>query len=538
MHSPVSRETLPPASALRLAAALGITLAAAAVYRGTLTVPLVFDDRLWIPLNPSIRRLGSALGTQPAGSVVGGRPVLSLTLALNHAISGDNAWSYHLANLGIHVLAALVLLGIVARTLAYRPAQFPTGVDRILPAFAVALLWAVHPLQTEAVTYVSQRSESLMGLFYLLTLYGFIRGAQTPEPRAWPLVSVAACALGMATKEVMVTAPLVVLAYDRTFVSESFRDALRRRRWLYLGLALTWLVPGFLSAGLAGRGVGYGLGYSWWAYGLTECWVVAHYVLLSLWPHPLVFDYGADIAVGIREALPWAGLLALLAGISAAAFARRSALGFAGACFFLILAPASSVVPVAYQPMAEHRMYLPLAAVMAVLVAGAWAWLGRRSLPLLLGAALALGTCAARRNGDYRSEVSLWGATVRDRPGNPRAHLALGSALARESRHAEAAAQFTEALRLDPGDFQARLDLGMELYSLGRADEALAQYRGIAPPTPDAAPLHYDIGLALERTGRTAEAIGQYREALRIYPGYAEARERLRRLEAAAAGRP
>ena len=326
------------------------------------------------------------------------------------------------------------------------------------------------------------------------------------------------------------TAPLVVLAYDRTFVSGSLRDALRLRRGLYLGLALTWIVPAFLTSGLGGRGVGYGLGYSWWSYALTECWAVGHYLLLSLWPSPLVFDYGASFAVGPRGALPWACLLAALAWLSAAAFWRRSALGFAGVCFFLILAPSSSVVPVAYQPVAEHRMYLPLAALAAVLVAGAWARLGRRSLPLALAAAVALGVCAAGRNADYRSEVSLWAATARLRPGNPRAHLALASALAQESRHTEAAQEYAEAVRLDPTDFRARMDLGEELCGMGRPDEALAEYSRIAPPTPDVAALHYDIGLALERKGRTAEAAGQYGEALRIDPGYSRARAALRRM--------
>jgi tetratricopeptide (TPR) repeat protein len=527
---PLSRQTPVPVSTLRRAGALGIALAAVAVYQGTLEAPLVFDDRLWVSLNPTLRSLASALGPKPAGSLVGGRPVLSLSLAFNHAISGDGAWSYHAANLGIHIVAALILLGVVARTLAYRPAQFPTGTDRVFPALAAALLWAVHPLQTEAVTYVSQRSESLMGLLYLLTLYAFIRGAQTPEPRAWQVVAVAACALGMATKEVMVTAPLVVLAYDRTFVSGSFRGALRARRGLYLGLALTWLLPGLLASGLGARGVGYGLGYSWWAYALSECWAVGHYILLSVWPHPLVFDYGASLGAGAAEILAWACLLTVLAGLSAAAFARRSALGFAGVCFFLILAPSSSLVPVAHQPMAEHRMYLPLAAVTAALAAGAWARLGRRSLPLLVAAALALGIAAALRNRDYRSEVSLWEATVRDRPGNPRARQALADALERESRHGEAAREYTEALRIDPGDYRSRLGLGEALYGMGRADDALAQYRGIAPLTPDSAELHCDIGLALERTGRLQEAVAQFGEALRIDPGCAGALAGLGRL--------
>jgi hypothetical protein len=502
------------------------------VYGKSLAGPLIFDDRIWITGNPAIQHLQSirAVLLPPADSVVYGRPFLSLSLALNYALGGGNAWGYHLANLVIHILAALVLLGIVARTLAYRPGLFPTQRDGILPAFSVALLWAVHPLQTEAVTYVSQRSESLMGLLYLLTLYCFIRGVQTATPRGWPLLCALCCLLGMAAKEVMVTAPLVVLAYDRTFVAGDVRSALRLRWRLYLGLACTWLILGFLSVGLRGRGVGYGLGYSWWAYGLTECWAVGHYLMLALWPHPLVFDYGMDIVGSVREALPWACVLASLFGVTLVAFERRSALGFAGVVFFLILAPGSSIVPVAFQPMAEHRMYLPLAAVVTIVVFGAWAWLGRRCLFLVLAAAVALGIAAFVRNGDYRSEISLWEVTAHARPANPRARLALGEVLAREGRYADAAEQFREAIRLDPGDFRARMNLGLAFYDLGRVHDALAVYNGIVPPTPDSAALHCDIGLALEGAGRVDEARSEYRTALRLNPGYAEALSGLRRL--------
>jgi tetratricopeptide (TPR) repeat protein len=529
MQPQIARDSEPSAGALRWAAALVIALAAIVVYRGTLTAPLIYDDRLWITWNPSIQHLASiaAVLSPPPGSVVFGRPVLSLSLALNYAVSGDKAWSYHLANLGIHVLAALVLFGIVSRTLALRPGPFSSALDRTAASFAVALLWVLHPLQTESVTYVIQRAESLMGLFYLLVLYCFIRGARSGEPRAWNMLSIVACLLGMATKEVMVTAPLIVLAYDRTFVAGSFREALRLRKGLYLGLAFTWAVPRFLALGLHGRGVGYGLGYSWIGYGLTECWVVPHYLLLALWPHPLVFDYGTDIVGTLRDVLPSACVLAVLLGVTVIAFVRRSALGFAGVWFFLILAPTSSIVPVAFQPMAEHRVYLSLAAVVAVLVAGAWAAFGRRSLLLFLAAAAALGTATLMRNRDYRTEATIWADTVRWRPQNPRAHLALGSALATEWRNQEAAAQFGETLRIDPGDFQARRNLGMAFYHMGRPEDALAQYRAIAPPTPDSAALHYDIGLALDLEGRTKEAIGEYTRAVQLDPVDAEARNNL-----------
>ncbi|MGA7723717.1 MAG: tetratricopeptide repeat protein, partial [Opitutaceae bacterium] len=394
-------------------------------------------------------------------------------------------------------------------------------------AFAAALLWAVHPLQTEAVTYVIQRAESLMGLFYLLTLYCFIRGLQPSGRGAWRLLAVAACLLGMGTKEVMVTAPLAVLLYDGIFVAGSLRGALRLRWRIHGALAGTWLALVLLATGLGGRGVGYGLGYTGGSYALAECWAVPHYLLLALWPYPLVFDYGTDLIGGARQALPWACLLAALIGAVFLALRRRPALGFLGAWFLLILAPTSSVVPVAFQPMAEHRMYLSLAAVTAGLAAWAYSALGRRSVPLLLLAAAVLGAGTFLRNRDYRSEIALWRDTVLRRPSNERAYLALASALSVAGRDEEACREFTEALRIEPWDFEARRGLGLSLYHLGRVDEALKQYRGIATPKPDSAELHYDIGLALDRKGRLDEAIGEFRKALGIDPGYGEVRNNL-----------
>ena len=515
--------------ALRRAAALLIVLAVAVVYQGTLGCPFIYDDRIWITWNPSIRHLGSLASVlaAPPGPFVHGRPVLSLSLALNYALSGDGAWSYHLFNLLVHALAALTLFGIVRRTLAFLPGLFPTEGGRIFTAFAAALLWAVHPLQTEAVTYVIQRAESLMGLFYLLTLYCFIRGLQPSGRGAWRLLAVAACLLGMGTKEVMVTAPLAVLLYDGIFVAGSLRGALRLRWRIHGALAGTWLALVLLATGLGGRGVGYGLGYTGGSYALAECWAVPHYLLLALWPYPLVFDYGTDLIGGARQALPWACLLAALVGAVFLALRRRPALGFLGAWFLLILAPTSSFVPVAFQPMAEHRMYLSLAAVTAGLAAWAYSALGRRSVPLLLLAAAVLGAGTFLRNRDYRSEIALWRDTVLRRPSNERAYLALASALSVAGRDEEACREFTEALRIEPWDFEAHRGLGLSLYHLGRVDEALKQYRGIATPKPDSAELHYDMGLALDRKGRLDEAIGEFRRALAIDPGYGEVRNNL-----------
>jgi len=232
-------------------------------YHNSFTGSYFHDDFGSIIENPTIRQLwpiwkplSPPYGT---GWTVGARPLINLSVAVNYALGGYNVWGYHALNLAVHILAGLALLGIVRRTLLHR-ARFCAAADEL--ALAIAVLWMVHPLQTQAVTYIIQRSESMMGLFYLLTLYCFIRGVESPlmengkwfmgdgswrlGARLWYGLSVAACASGMTCKQVMVSAPVMVLLYDRAYVSGTFREAWRRRWPLYVGLASTWVLLGLV----------------------------------------------------------------------------------------------------------------------------------------------------------------------------------------------------------------------------------------------------------------------------------------------------
>src|SRR5580658_2658291 len=315
-----------------LAGAAGLAAAGLVAYARSYSVPLLFDDESSIADNPTLRHLGTALWP-PDGATVGGRPVLNLSLALNHAVSGTAVWSYHAANLAIHILAGLTVFGIIRRTLARLANPSAT-----LVAFAASLLWILHPLQTESVTYIVQRAESLMGLLYLLTLYCFIRGADSrgARGRLWSALSVGACLLGMATKEVMVSAPLIVLLYDRTFLAGSFREAWRLRRREYAWLAATWLVlvPLVLSSHGRGGSAGFGTGMSPWSYSRTQLPAIVHYLGLCFWPSPLVFYYGDAVEPVSIRLLPSALAVAGLLAATVWALARRPALGFLGASFF------------------------------------------------------------------------------------------------------------------------------------------------------------------------------------------------------------
>jgi tetratricopeptide (TPR) repeat protein len=528
-----------------LAVAAVLILAALGAYWNSWEVPFLLDDSGAIADNPSIRhlgRIGDVLAPPPTVPA-SARPLLNLSFALNYAGGGLSVRGYHAVNLLVHICAGLALLGIVRRTLLLPGLRSRYGeVALPLAAFA-ALLWTLHPLQTEAVTYISQRAESLMGLFYLLTLYGFVRAVTAESRNCWLILSVVACLCGMATKQVMVTAPVLMLLYDRAFVSGSFRSALANRRWYYASLAATWVFLGFLMhrSSLAPLSVGFGAGVGWVTYALTELRVVADYLKLAFWPHPLVFDYGSEILVTDPLAMaPYALIVvAILAG--AAITWRKSPLaGFLGAWFFLILAPTSTVVPIAEQPMAESRMYLPLAAVVVLVTLVSYA-LGRRRAFVALGlVAVGLGVLTVRRNCDYRSELSIWEDTVTQEPQASRGQNNLANALANiPGRLPAAIVHYEEALRFKPTYAEAHNNLANALAKIpGRMPEAVGHYEEALRLKPDFAEVHYNLAIAFaEIPGRVPDAIVHYGEALRLSPDNAEAHTNLALALAATPGR-
>ncbi len=548
------------------------------VYLNSFSGVFLFDDARNIVNRLHIRQLwplpGALLGDQ--------RPIVAISLAVNYAIGELEVWGYHFFNLAIHLLASLALFGVVRRTLL-RP-QFqgscgsggrgwprssdlgtrlphsnrsPTSEEMGHPscgsswdpcapwlAASVALIWVVHPLQTQSVTYLIQRAESMMGLFYLLTLYCLIRGADSARPGLWYAASIAACALGMGSKPVMVTAPVVMWLFDWVFLARSWRETLRRRWVLYLGLAATWFVliacgvmRGVLNPDAHRATVGFGIrDITPMEYVLTQPGVILHYLKLALWPHPLCLDYCWPVAEGVQAViLPGTVVLILLLG-TLWAFRRRPWLGFLGAWFFLILSPTSSFVPVK-DPAFEHRMYLPLAAVVVLVVVGGWRILAgafdaltlsravRRVLGggLLLGVVVYLGFGTVARNRDYHSRVAMWSNVVGQRPLNARAHLDFGLALFDEGRIDEAVAQYSKALEIDSESAKAHTNLGNALVRQRKLDEALAHHREAARIAPNFTEARNNLGACLLERGELDEAVTHLAAALRLSPDDASA---------------
>ena len=499
-----------------------LSLATLWAYVHTFRGPFIFDDKPAILENPTIRHLWpltEVFSPPSIGSSVTGRPLVNLSFAINYAISGENPWSYHALNLLIHVLGGLALFGIVRLSLGFpivpealRGLALPTGA-------VIAALWLLHPLQTESVSSVVQRTESLVGLFFLLTLYAFIRGIQSARPTKWLTLSFLACLAGMAAKEVMVTAPLIVLWYDRTFVAGSLRNAWRQRPRYYLGLFATWGLLALLvltAGGTRGEAAGFGLGITPWTYALTQCGAIIHYLRLAFWPSSLVLDYGTDVTRHLGDVLPQALLLLALAVATIWACLRRPLAGFLGAWFFVILAPSSSIVPLVSQTVAEHRMYLPLAAVIALVVGAATKRFGRKALLVALVFAIILMTETQVRNRIYETELSAWTDTVAKAPLNARAQINLAESLIVLGRPADALAPAAAAVALRPGYAEAQTNLGIALTQLGHPDEALPHCEEAVRLQPDHARNHSNLGATLLHLDRAAEAAKEFEAALTL----------------------
>lgn len=502
-----------------------VTLTATLAYLPSLSGPFIFDDLASIPDNPTIRALwplGPVLSPpHDNGATVGGRPLLNFTFALNHAFSGTAVWSYHLANLAIHVAAGLVLFGLLRRALARVPAV-ATHAD--MSALFTALLWTLHPLQTESVSYIVQRAESLCGLLVLLAVHTFLRASDAARPLGWQIVSVAACYLGVATKEVAAVAPLLVLLVDRTLVAGSFAAALRARAGYYAALASSWLLLGVLIASTAGRGgtAGLDVGVTPWGYLWSQTLALTRYLGLTLWPFPLAIDHGGSLAFsGALPAIACALVVLSLAGATVWALVRSPQLGLVGAWFFVTLAPSSSVVPL-LDTMFEHRMYLALAAPVLLLVVALQRVLRAHARVALAVAMVAFTGVSAARNILYRSDVALWTDNTLRTPDNPRAHFQLAGALLARNRVADAIASYERAVALKPDYVEARHNLGSALLQSGRVMDAIVALEATLRLRPLAG-THFLIAGAQAQLGRIDAALASYDAALVLRPAYVDA---------------
>jgi protein O-mannosyl-transferase len=564
---------------------VAVLVATVVVYLPAMRAPYEFDDAKSIPGNPTIVALWplSVPLHPPHNTTVAGRPIVNVTLAINYAINerlgvdqrpdpqGPNkTLGLHLVNLLMHLGCGLFLFGIIRRTMRQ------TGRDDRADSIAVIVttLWLVHPIQTEAVNYLIQRTEVLVSLCYAGTLYAWIRAWDATRPGSrltWRILAVVICLLGMGSKEVMITAPLAVLLYDRAFRVSSWKAlfAERIRTVFYCAFAATsiWLLV-MVAGNARFSTVGFGLGIPWYRYGYSQCWAIARYLWLVIWPSQLTLDYGARPVAGLAG-VPGLILLASFGIATMVAWTRPSRwgwFGFVGALFFLLLAPSSSVVPITTEIAAERRIYLALAPVLMLLVLAVEWGLARPSSDqvshrrhrlfrgFVVAVAVALMVRTYQRSSTYADPEALWRDAVETAPNNPRAYDNLAAVMFSSDprRLAEATFFYRKALEIDStylnawrglasvavdegrlSDARALLEhvlaiqpeyvegvdlLGRTLLRMGRPDLAVPYLQRFAAAFPSDSSL-YSLGVGLLQVGRFDSATVALRAALQLNPG-------------------
>ena len=545
-----------------------VALAAVAVYSNSFSASFHCDDTKVIHANPAIRQLWPPW-TPMLGTT---RPIGTWTFAVNYALHGLDVRGYHAVNLAIHVVAGLFLFGVVRRTLGRGRWAKRFGQAAGWLALIVAVLWVVHPLQTQAVTYIVQRLESLMGMFYLAALYGFVRAQDARRPWLWYVASVLAAACAMGTKEVAVTFPLVVLWYDRALVAESWAELFAKRKGYYAALACLGLVcvVGVLTFQNKEE---FHQAHDWLTYLVNQPAVIGQYLWLCFWPSGQCFDYAWRMRPFDEIAHWWAAVGGLVLWTAWGVW-RCKPWSFLGVWFFAILSVTSLGAALA-DVVAEHRMYLPSAAVVTAVVIAVYVgferWAaahpaaafraGASLLILTLTAATALGSAAYLRNRVYRDDVSLWQDVVEKKERNPRGWGALGAALLEAGDDAQAEKCLRKAIELKPDYAEAHANLGVVLANNKQPDEAaqhlwlallldpwparkqqnqsnfmLALVQSAEPERtlaaclaatpinpPVAARIYCDLALGLLQSGRLERAAACGRAALQLAPGNADA---------------
>ena len=540
---------------------LGMVVLIAAVclvYYPAMRGPFIFDDTSTIIDNRSIRQLWPLVGSgkstgplnPPKATAVDGRPLVNLSLAVSYHFGGVNPFGYRVVHIVVHLLSTMLLWAILARTLRLK--HFRGRFDQVAEplAFVSALVWALHPVNTESVVYVTQRTELMMGMFYLATFYGSIRywtAARTAARASCLVLATLACLSGMLCKEMMASAPVMVLMFERTFVAGSLRRALSRSWPLYVGLALGWVH--FLTHyyhGVRAPGVGFGQGVAahvWW---FTQAKVLFLYLKLAVWPWPLVIHYEIPYLKTVAEAWPWLLATGLLALGTLLLLWRRSAVGFVAVWFFAVLSP-TLVVPLVAETAAERRMYVPLAAIVPLFIVGgyvllrqAWRSVARRAGPdsirsgpvvafsvATIVLAIGFGCVSSRRLVAYRDRLSLWQDAVVHQPHNPLVQFNLGTQLAEAGQLAGAIRHFEEAVRLDPDSYRAHYNLARALEGSARPQDAIEHYRTTLSLRPDDAASHYNLARLLEDAGHALQAIEQYRQAIAAQSDFSAAHTNL-----------
>jgi Tfp pilus assembly protein PilF len=506
------------------------------------------------------------------------RPIVALTFALNYAVGRLNIFGYHIVNLTIHIMNGFLIFCLAKELLRSKDLTARYGEAASGIALSIGLIWLAHPLQTESVTYIVQRYESMASMFYLLTLYCAVRGFNSKNKMRWYTASILSFVLGMGSKEIVATAPLMILICQRIFFEKSLKKMLRENKWFYMLLAVSLLLTCLrrfyapndeTTAGLHIKDINV------INYAVTQLGAIAHYIKLIFWPVDLCLDYRWPIANSFSQVFPEGAVTILLLISTLIGLKYKPPLGFLGVWFFLILAPSSSFVPLK-DAFFEHRVYLASVSLIAGAVIGGFELISfnknhfsffKRYAEIIstlsvLVAMMIFGSLTFQRNLDYSDPMKIWLKALKKNPQNDRAYFQIGFSLSKQNHFDEAIEYYNYALLFDSGKmWEAYLKIGEAYYQQGKfdqafenikkaiaiqpkvlqpyfelgtlylaqgnIDEAIKLFDEVLKRTPKAYRTCNNLGIAYMQKGDTKQAIYYFKKALEIKPNYQKARENL-----------
>ncbi len=535
------------------------------IYSNTFSAPFVFDDARYIVDNPAIQDLQyfrnpssvQSLDLLPELQHAFRTRILGhLTFALNYKVNHLDVTGYHVVNFVIHVLNGLLVYWLVLLTFA-TPFFTKRGAGegepgivkyRDLIAFLSALFFISHPIQTQAITYITQRFASLATLFYVLSVVAYARSRLSVTAGmkyASYAVALGSAVLAMLTKEICFTLPAILVLYELMF----FNGRLQRRVASLVPFVMTMAIIPFslLAAGDRGPDIqGFSESMeklaishdvSRWEYLITQFRVIVTYLKLLVFPvdQNLYYDYPVSRSI-LEPTVLLSLLLLLVIAFSAVYLFFRSLdpedrhrhsfrlFAFGIFWFFVTLSMESSIIPIK-DVIFEHRVYLPSVGIFIAFVVAIFGGLdrfglagdGRRGVAaaILFVAVLALAGTAYVRNGVWGSEIRLWEDVVSKSPAMPYNHMELSFAYERAERLDDAIREYTTAITLDE-EYVNHYTLGTLYLRADRFEEAILEFSIMIERYPDHTSAYNNLGLAYEKLGRIEDAKKQYVAAGRV----------------------
>ncbi len=444
------------------------------VYAPALNGDFVFDDR-------GLPMFQTNAATLPLRAWLHVRPLLMATYYANFHLSGLDPSAYHSLNVILHAACAVLIFFAVRRLLEM------AGIEerrRLIPALFGAALFLLHPVQTEAVSYVASRSETLSVLLFLAAFNVFLYRRETDVTWRTSLIILVLYGAAMSCKEHTAMLPAALLLTDYFFGAPRFSTVGIKRNWrLYAPIGVAALAGFLFIASYINPSSNAGLGIknlTPFDYLLTQFRAIFVYLRLFLLPVDQSADYNFAISRGLLEHGAIFYGITLLALVGAAVFYRKRApLAVYGFLLFLILlAPTSSFLPIK-DALAERRLYLPFIGLVLITSDAIlrMRWSRQTGTAVMAGICVLLSVATFRRNQVWTGMETLWRDVVAKDPGNVRAVMGLADAYALRGQCVEAIPYFERAQKLEPGDYKNTYNLASAYDCVNQNGPAMAWYR-------------------------------------------------------------